>query len=325
MIYLIYGPQNIRIKSQIKAIAKKVLPEIDPMNYVIYDGTQTLIQECVDDANFMPLGYDYKVVIVENCYFLSKEKTKVKIDSEQDFSVLLNYIKNPNEQCDLILTLPSTDIDTKNEIYKEIDKNYQVVSLKDPTPAEWIEVAKKYCTEKLNVKIDTDALRELANRTNSDYGLLYNSASKLALYTDHISLKDVLLMVTRPLEDNSFQLFNDLMNQQNAKALSLFRDLKVTNVSAVTLISLLAGQFRLLDQVFYLFSQSYTVEQTAKELNISNPVRVTIMSKYFRKITSAQIKKVLEDLYTLDKNIKSGQIDRDYGFELFLLNFKLTY
>ena len=79
MIYLIAGKQNIRLKSQMKNIVKKSIKEIDTMNFVKFDATSTLVQEIVDEANYLPLGYDNKAVIVDNCYFLLKEKGKNKI------------------------------------------------------------------------------------------------------------------------------------------------------------------------------------------------------------------------------------------------------
>lgn len=323
MIYFIYGNQNIRIKSQTKAIVKKDLPETDEMNYVRFDGNLTVVQECLDEACSLPLGYDFKVVILENCYFLSKERVKNKIESDQDYDALVKYIENPNPQCDLILTLASGEIDTKHKVYKAlVANNATIIPIKEPTAQEWNEVVKKYCAEKLGVKIDYDAIKELTIRTNGDYGLLSNSGKKLALYTDHVTLQDVVLMVARPLEDNSFQMFNYLLNGQNSKAIGLYRDLKVSNTNPITLTGMLANQFRLLDQVFYLASQKYTVDDTAKELGIK-PIRVTIMSKFYRKIKPQRIREILEELFVLDKNIKSGQVDRDYAFELFLINFRI--
>ena len=55
MIYLIAGKQNIRLKSQMKNIVKKSIKEIDTMNFVKFDATSTLVQEIVDEANYLPL------------------------------------------------------------------------------------------------------------------------------------------------------------------------------------------------------------------------------------------------------------------------------
>ena len=324
MIYLISGKQNIRLKSQMKSIVKKSLKEIDPMNFVKFDGSLTLIQDIVDEANYIPLGYDFKAVIVDSPYFLLKEKSRNKIESDQDYDKLKNYLANPNPDCDLIFLANTSDseIDKKNEMVQLIEKNGQVVTLSEPKQEQWTEVVKHYFQEKWqDVTIDSDAVNELARRTDGDYASLFNNGSKLALYTDHIRFADVTMMVTRPLEENAFMLFNYLVDDKNMDAVTLYRDLKSNNVEPVTLISMIANQFRLLNRVSYLSRHGYAPEDIAKELNI-NPVRAKILRKNSFVISGSRINQTLEDLYQLDLQIKSGLVDRFYSFELFLINFK---
>ena len=232
MIYLISGRQNIRLKSQMKSIIKKSIQEIDPMNFVKHDATYTLVQEIVDDCNYLPLGYDKKAVAVDNCYFLLKEKTKVKIESDQDYQALINYLNNPSEDTELIFLVNTSesDIDKKNPIFQAIEKNGQIIALSEPKENQWHEVVAHYFKEKWpNTKIDSDAIYELARRTEGDYASLFNNGSKLALYTDHIHFEDVTLMVTRPLDENAFLLFNYLIDNKNIEAVTLFRDLKTSD------------------------------------------------------------------------------------------------
>ena len=324
MIYLISGKQNIRLKSQMKSIVKKSLGEIDAINFVKHDASYTLVQEIVDEANYLPLGYDHKAVVVDNPYFLLKEKGRNKIESEQNYQELIDYINHPDEGCDLIFLVNTSDsdIDKKSEIYQAIEKNGQVIALSEPKENEWSQVVAHYFKEKWpNVTIDNDAVQELARRTEGDYASLFNNGSKLALYTDHIRFDDVTLMVTRPLEENAFLLFNYLLDNKNIEAVSLYRDLKSSNVEPVTLISMIANQFRLLNRVSYLNKKRYDNDAIAQELNI-NPIRAKILRKNSMVISQNAINKTLEDLYQLDFNIKSGLVDRFYSFELFLINFK---
>ena len=324
MIYLISGKQNIRLKSQTKNIVKKSLDTIDAINYVKHDASYTLVQEIVDDANYLPLGYDHKAVVVDNCYFLLKEKGRNKIESDQNYQELIDYINHPDESCDLIFLANTSDseIDKKNEIYQAIEANGKVIVLEEPKNNEWHQVVAHYFKEKWpETQIDNDAIYELARRTEGDYASLFNNGSKLALFTDHIHFDDVTLMVTRPLEENAFLLFNYLLDNKNIEAVSLYRDLKSNNVEPVTLISMIANQFRLLNRVSYLARKRYEVDAIAQELNI-NPVRAKILRKNSFVISSKRINQTLEDLYQLDLNIKSGLVDRFYSFELFLINFK---
>lgn len=324
MIYLISGRQNIRLKSQMKSIVKKSIKEIDPMNFVKIDASMTLVQEIVDEANSLPLGYDNKAVVVDNPYFLLKERSKVKIESDQDYDKLIDYINHPDNNCDLIFLVNTSesDIDKKNNIYQAIEKNGQIIALNEPKENEWHQVVAHYFKEKWpDTIIDSDAIYELARRTEGDYASLFNNGSKLALYTNHIRFDDVTLMVTRPLEENTYLLFNYLIENKNIDAVSLFRDLKNANVEPVTLISMIANQFRLLNRVSYLAKHGYDNDQIAEELKI-NPIRAKILRKNSMVISQKRINQTLEDLYNLDLQIKSGLVDRIYSFELFLINFK---
>ena len=128
-------------------------------------------------------------------------------------------------------------------------------------------------------------------------------------------------MVTRPLEENAFLLFNYLIDNKNMEAVTLYRDLKNSNVEPVTLINMIANQFRLLNRVSYLARHGYDQDGIASELNI-NPIRAKILKKNSMVVSQKSITRTLEDLYQLDLNIKSGLVDRFYSFELFLINFK---
>ena len=324
MVYLIIGKQNISLRRQAKSIIKKALGEVDLMNYVKFDATNTLVQEIVDEATFIPLGYDNKAVVVENCYFLFKEKTKVKIDADQNFDKLLDYLNHTDEACELIFlaNTSSNTINEKSPIYDAIKNNGIISTLEEPEDKKWKLVVAEYFKRKWpETVIDYDAVEELARRTEKDYGLLFNNADKLALYTDHITYEDVALMVTRPLEEKAYLLVNYLLENKNIDAVLLFRDLKSNKEEPVTLINMIANQFRLLNCVSYLSKHGYSDEEIGKELGI-NAVRAKILRGNSRTISQKKIKQTLEELYQLDLQIKSGLVDRYYSFELFLINFK---
>ena len=321
MIYLIYGNQTPSIKSRVKKIVKENLPDNDEMNLVKFDASNVLIQEIIDEANYVPLGYDHKIVIADNCYFLLKSKHKNKIEQDHNYEELINYLLHPSDDCDLILTVPSLAVAINSDIYKQIKEVGKIIEIPDLDQNGWKDGVRRYCLENAHLKIDNDAIIELAERTAGDVALLQTSVAKLALYTDHVTYEDVVLMVVRPLEDNTFLIFNYLITGKNTDAVKLFRDLRVSNVEPVTLISMLGNQFRLLNQVFYLYKNGRTDEEIAKELNIK-PIRAQILRKNTSLVSEKAIHRTLNDLFNLDLQIKSGLVDRFYAFELFLINFK---
>ena len=327
MICIVVGKQNIQINSQIKNAVKKAIGEIDDMNFAKYDATDISFKDVIDEANYLPLGYDKKAVVIENCFFLLKEKGRVKKNSELEagLKLLLAYIEEPNESTDLFLTANTAEspIDKNNPIYQAILKKGQVIEMDEPNEKNWPEVvAHTFKARFSETKIDKDALYELAKRTAGDYALLFNSAMKLSLYTDHITYDDVLLMVAKPLEEETYNLFNFLIDNRNMDAVKLYRDLKSQNLEPVTLISNLANQFRLLNRVSYLAKKGMNQDEIAKELNL-NPIRAKILRGKSFMVSQKKIAETLESLYELDLNIKSGLIsDRFFAFELFLINFR---
>ncbi len=323
MIYFIYGNQSPTVKSQIRKIGEAFLngEKADDLNFIKLDGNNFLVQDAVDECQYVALGYEKKVVSLENSYFLLKPKPKNKIDADQDYSVLHDYIKSGGvEETCFIISVTSSSLDEKSDLVKLLKEKAKVLQIVDPDEKGWNEYVKQYVA-KHNIVIDKDALSELVERTNGDVGLFLNSVTKLTLYTDHIRYKDVDLLVTKHLEDNTFNIFHLLLDGKNAEAVKLFKDLRVNNVEPVTLIGQLANSFRLLYQIAYLRKKKMSNDEIASELKIK-PGRVYILSRYISLLSEETLRKTLDDLYQLDLDIKSGQVDRFYAFELFLLKFK---
>lgn len=325
MIYFIYGNQSPTIKSQIRKISEAFLGEEKPdeLNFIKLDGHNSLVQDAVDECKYVALGYEKKVVSLENCYFLLKPKPKNKIDADQNFEELLSYVEKNSGDLDscLIISVTSSSVDEKSELFKLLKEKAKVVQIVDPDERGWNDYVKAYLA-KHNVVIDKDAVMELSERTSGDVAMFQNCVQVLTLYTDHIRYKDVILMVNKPLEDNAFLIFNLLLDNKNAEAVNLFRDLRVQNPQvAVTLTSQLGNQFRLLNQISYLSKKRMSKEDIASELKIK-PGRVYILCKLLPIISSNRINQTLDELYKLDLDIKSGLVDRNYGFELFLLKFQ---
>ena len=323
MFYFIYGNQGPTVKSQIKKIGEAFLggEKPDELNFVKLDGNNFLVQDAVDECQYVALGYEKKVVSLENCYFLLKPKPRNKIDADQDYDKLIKFISSSGlDETLFIMSVTSSSLDEKNPVYKALKEKAKVLAIADPDEKGWNEYVKAYVSKK-GIVIDRDAIMELAARTDGDVGLFINAINVLTLYTDHIRYKDVTLLVSKPLEDNAFLIFNLLLDGNNVKAVELFKDLKVQNIEPVTLISQLANQFRLLNEVSYLSKKRYSKEDIADELKIK-PGRVYVLSRLIPIISEKTIHKTLDDLYQLDLDIKSGQVDRYYAFEMFLLKFK---
>ena len=314
MNYILYGEQYPMIKKRLKKVLNETLGEVDDFNVVKYDFKPELIDEIIDEASMLPLGYDSKAVVIDNATFLEPKGNK---EINEKINELLS---NSSDSISLIFILRNENLDDKNQNVQFIKNNGQIFQFLNLTKDEWPKYVAKYFKEK-NVTIDQNAIEELVLRVDGDLTRFVNEAEKLFLYKDHLTLTDITLMVNKPLEDDAFQITNALYRGDNAAALSIFRDITLLGSKATDgLIPMLGSQFRFASQVVFLESRGLDYKDIAKQLN-ANEWRVKIALRNCRHLSKRQIAHALDDLYYLDYQIKSGQINRFYGLELFLINF----
>ena len=314
MNYILYGEQYPMIKKRLKKILSERLGEIDDFNVAKFEFSNENIDEICDEASMLPLGYDSKAVVIDKATFLEPKGNK---EANEKFLTLL---KNNDESINVIFILRSENLDSKNEIVSFIKENGQIFEFLNLKKEEWPIYIKKYFKDR-NVEIEPNAINELALRVDGDLTRFINEAEKLCLYKDHLTLTDITLMVAKPLEDDAFQITNALYRGDNAAALSIYRDITLQGSNATDgLIPMLGSSFRFASQVLFLSSQGLDAKEIAEQLN-ANEYRVSITLRNGRRFSRRQIAHALDDLYYLDYQIKSGQINRFYGLELFLINF----
>ena len=314
MNYILYGELYPMIRKHLNKILKDRLGEIDDFNVTKIDFEESSLEEVAYESSSLPLGYDKKAVVVDNAIFLTKDV------EDKDEEKVLNILKQSTDDIDLIFILRNEKINKSGKIFNYIKEHGQIFEFLNIEKEQWPLYIKKYFKNK-NVEITNEAVEELSNRVDGDLTRFINEAEKLCLYKNSIVLSDVALMVAKPLEDDAFQMSNALFRGENGVAISIYRDLKLLGQKFVdALIPMLASQFRFISEVCYLDSKGFEKEEIASELNVS-PVRVKIALKNSRNISRRQIANSLDKLYNLDLQIKSGQIDRSYGLELFLINF----
>ena len=317
MIYLLYGNENTMIRNRIKKIRKELFPEND--EYIVnFDLDHDSIGNLVDEINQMFIYGDNKLIIVDNCEFLTTEpKDKKTIAS---FNELYDSLKNLSENIVVIFTVHGSKVNTKNSIYKLILENGKVLEFKDIQKNDWPIYAKQFF-QKRNVQIEEEALYELVKRANGDLSTFNNEANKLILYKiNNINLKDIEDLVPQNLDEDVYKIINCLNSGDKAGALKVYRDLRVKNVEPVTLINLLSTSIFYMLNVKNLLLQKYKADDIAKMTN-SSAGRVYITTKNLRTISFGFLDRKLKQLAKLDSDIKHSKVDRFLAFETFLLEY----
>lgn len=322
MIYLVYGDQYPLLSKRVKRMVKSILgDEIDEFSYVRINAKETLVQDIVYECSLLPF-IGKKVVRIDDPYFLTSVKEKVNIEKEQDYDSFEKFVLATSEEdiVDVIIVLETSQINKKNAIYKAIEKNGKIVFEEGLDINALHQTGIQYFQRK-GTTITSEALNLLLERVGDNVSLFIQEADKLCLYSKTINEDDVHKMVAIPLEQNAFNICENLINNKIVEALKVYRDLLTLKEEPVRLLNLLASQFRTYSQVAFLYQVEKKGQEEIASILKMHPYRVKMLARSLVKIKYKEIINVLDELFNLDTNIKEMAIDPSTGLELFIINF----
>ena len=306
-IYLIYGDEDYFIDKEIKKIKEKY-KDYDLINY---DMLETNISSAIEDASMISLFSSNKLIICNNCIFL----TGSKCDIDHDIDSLLKYIEIDSD-CILVLVVNSESLDNRKKIVKELNKCNVVkcLKLKDYELNNFI---KNYCKDN-GYTIDNNALNLFLNKLTDNLYILSSELDKLFIYKNdkNITKSDIELVTSKVINTNIFDLINSIVEKNIDKSLELYDDLLIINEEEIKLIVTLANQFRLIYQVKTMYKSGFSELDISKKLEV-HPYRIKLANNINISLDDCLL--YLKKLSVLDEDIKSGKIDKKVGFEKFIL------
>ncbi|OQC11267.1 MAG: DNA polymerase III subunit delta [Tenericutes bacterium ADurb.Bin087] len=316
MLYLFAANEYALVEKVIRKTVDTLLPERNAFNYVRYDMRETLFSEIMEEALSYSFDSSVRVIIIDHASVLttSNEKSINKdIPDEQ-----IDLLSRLSEDTHLIFVARSSQINTKHKIIKFIENNGKITVEKDIDKNDWQRFVRAYFAKE-NLPIDDAAAEELLSRV-TNLGAFLQEAEKLAIYGERVTLPLVEELVTPLLEENSFALVNAFISGDKAKTIKIYQDFKVQNQEPVAFIAQVGNQFRTYAHIYICHEGGMTNDEIASFLKI-HPYRVKLAMDQRRRTSLEEVFNILLALADLDYKIKSGQIDRFYGFEMFLLNY----
>jgi DNA polymerase-3 subunit delta len=129
--------------------------------------------------------------------------------------------------------------------------------------------------------------------------------------------------MSAPLDNETYHLINALMDKDLKKCLHIWNDMVVLNIEPLSFMGLIASQLRLMYQVLSLHKQGVHRQEIVNKLqNSSTKVEVWRVNKLLGLAQAThpdRLLYILNVLAQLDQRSKSGQVDKRFGFELFLI------
>lgn len=304
--YLIEGSDYISVNNKISEIIKK--NGFSDASISKYDLSEGLLDDALEDLNTYGLFSDKKIVIINNF-----DKMDPLFNKPEE---LLKYVENSSSLN--LLFVVSDKYDDRKKIIKDLKKKMKFIKIStDPV------VFTKSCLE--GYKVENGVINLLVNNTLGDVTRLYNECNKLKTYKindKYISKDDVEELSFKRLGDSTettFQFSRALAEKDKKSALKLYQELLNYKIEPLSIIGLLASQFRIMYQVKNLEEKNMRNDEIASSLK-EKPYRITKTRELTRYYSKEEIRDLIIKLQDIDFKIKTTSVDANTLIRLFILN-----
>ena len=318
MVYLIFGMESIIIKNKVSGIKQEV--NLDDLAWNYYDLENSTLKSIMEDANSGTLFSEKRGIVVDNAYIFTRTTNK-KLP-EQDTKLLEKYLDFINPNTILIFTINNEKIDNSKKITKKLGQVGKIID--GNVKKNSYDFIKKLF---LPCSIKYDEAIYFKTKLGDDLNLLTSEALKIVTYKDEkgeVTKEDIDNLVTSNIDLDMFHLIDNIVSDKKKESLESFEEMLKHKVEPLQIIVTLASQFRIFYQTKILFSKGYSEAEIADFLKV-HPFRVKKSLERRRQFSNEELLNYIERLADLDYQIKSGNIDKVLGMELFILNKNLGF
>lgn len=306
--YLIECTDFLTIQIEINKIIKENKFEDASQNY--YDIQEVPLENALEDLDTYGFLTSKKVVVITNfdCLDLSNEK---------DLERLVKYVKNPNPDNILVIATKKFVI-KENKYLKDLKKNLEIISI-SVDPISYIK------NELKGYKVDKEVISLINEYCLEDITKIHNECNKLKIFKIEdkiISKEDVKELIIKKLGDATeltFSFTRALAEKDKKEALRLYQEILNYNVEPLSLIGLLASQFRIMYQVKVLDRKRMSNMEIAKMLN-TKEFRIMKTKELTRYYTEKEILSLIIRLSEIDLKIKTTNSDPNLLLQLLIIN-----
>lgn len=298
MIYFFAGDNQFAIKKQVSELTEAFISKHGDLALERIDAEEAPISSIIDAAQSLPFLSPSKFVVIQNA-------------NDKELLEKLAEVETP-ESITVVVVIPKAD--KRTSYYKKLAKLPQF-KLFEQTNAQnvpgWVV---NYVKEQGGVISPGDA-RYLVERVGANQVLLSNELDKLLTYSPKIT-KDSINELTEPLPQSTvFQLLDAAFAGKHQQTEAIYKEQRVQKAEPQAILGMIAWQLHILAVVKAAGHKSADV--IAKEAKI-NPFVVRKTQNLARKLTMADVKRLVKDAHQLDVTLKTQSINPDQAMLLYL-------
>lgn len=312
MTYIFYGTEEYLLQEEIEKLKKE--NQIDPLAISKYNGEDINIETVLEDANTITMFGNKKMVIIDPATFLTGSPKKSI--TEKELNQIESYCKQNNPNTILIFIVHHEKLDERKKIVKTLKKYGKIKECNVEKNTKIIkDLFKGYSIEENTISLFTD-------RVGNNFLQLKEEAEKLKLYRyqeKEIKKEDILTLTTKTIDLNIFTFIDNIITKNKKEAIETYKEMMKKNEEPITIVIMLANQFRIMYQGKKLIQKGYSEKAIADTLNI-HPFRIKKALEKAKNYTCDILLSYLKKLIKLDIDIKSGKIEKELALELFILD-----
>lgn len=282
-------------------------------NVIKYNMADSTLEDILEEASYVSLFDEEKVIVVKNADFFSKEKIK-----EKNIEKLQTYLEHPYEKTALIFTTYES-VDKRKAITKYIIENYEFIEIKAPKNYELIQEAKRKLS---NYNIDEKTIKYIVEACLGNYDLLCNEISKMKDYFklgEQISLSMAKEIVPSNVDENIFKFVDAVLKKDLKESLAFLNDFLRLKGDVLQLINMLLREYRLVLYYQVLSKKQTTKNEMMKELKLQEWQLKKVIQEASR-YHEDDIREILIKIGEHDYNVKSGKQDKNLAFQALLID-----
>ena len=281
-------------------------------NYLTLNMLKDDFSSLMEEISYSFFLDDIKYIVVKNLLNNIKEKQEES---------LINYLNKPNEK--VVLIFAEEKVDGRKKIIKQIKKNSNYINIvvDYKTSPTVYDLVNSYISSN-GYKSDFKVAGYLVSIFNLNIDLIYNELDKVFLYYTekvYLTVDNIRDIVSTMLVQSSFKFTDCVINKDLSGALDILDDLKINKTDPSMLIIILYKEYRNLYFVKEYSSKKMSQIEISSKLKMEN----WQIQKYFKmalNYKSAEIIEIIKKIGYLDKDVKTGRVDKLSGLEYLLID-----
>jgi len=323
---MFYGAEDFLMSWAVdKVVSANVEEENRDLDVRVIDGETATAYDILSEAKAYSMFSPKRVVIIKNYLPLHKKAADAGMDELSDYAKETKSSSDSNPSV-LIFLLESMYSGSLTSYGKQMLKNcasYEFSKLEKPDLNAFINKRVRGASKMIGGR-ELAHLIDVTGYYNRGSGYFLNQLDSDLLKltgacegdTIDISLIDEVMMGEG--DKYVFDLVESLVGGNRGKALEIAETIIRDEDGSMAVLALLTKQFEIMYDALELSNRGMSIAQMAK---------LTGINEYrFKKAYSAamnyrpdKIKALLMSLYDIDRDIKSGDIDKDTALELFVV------